>query len=91
MTLVVFVSTCRRAYFLDLIELIDISQTNALAGGPVNQNWLSLATGSKMEDELVVLLIILKKKLELRLYMLHYLSFIASRYRTVISCNLSLK
>ena len=60
-------------------------------GEAVNQNWLSLATGSKMEDELVILQILLKKKLELRLYMLHYLSFIASRYKTGISCYFSLK
>ena len=50
-----------------------------------------LATGSKMEDELIILLILLIKKLQNMLYLLHYSSFISSRYICCSCFQVSLK
>ena len=44
-----------------------------------------------MEDELVLIVMLLKKKLENRIKLLNYMCFIASRYLTTVYLQFSLK
>ena len=46
---------------------------------------------SNMEDELVLICVLLKKKLENRIKLLNYMTFIASRYLTTVYLDFSLK
>ena len=73
------------------IELRDTSQTNTSRGEAVNQNWLPLATGFKMEDDIILILLLLKRKLQNLILMLNYLTFIASRYKLNVNVHILMK
>ena len=77
-TMDVFVSGSRVLYFQVDEELHWISWhfTNKHMRGELSiKNWLPLATGSNMEDEMILILLLLKKRLQNLIFLMNYLIF----------------
>ena len=63
----------------DFVKLLGVSQTNTCEDEVSIKNWLPLATRSNMEDEMILILLLLKKRLQNLIFLMNYLIFIASR------------